>query len=95
MSDDQARYLAACHAMQTGVLLEISHDEVWGTTESAASPKHLRTGVNSALVETGAIVGLLIEKGVITEEEWFKALADNMEREVKKYESKLPGVKLG
>lgn len=77
------RYLAAAHAMQTGVAYQMEFDP------SETNPKHLRTGINSAMVEHGALVGLLIEKGLMTYEEYFKALADNMEREVESYRRKL------
>lgn len=53
-------------------------------------PKHLRTGINAAMVEHGALVGLLIEKGVITIEEYYKALADKMEAEVESYRATVP-----
>jgi hypothetical protein len=75
-----ARYQAACHAMQSGVALEHSQGARDG------EPKHLRVGVNSALVTDAAVTRLLIEKGVFTEQELAIALADEMEREVERYE---------
>lgn len=87
MSDDTAtiaelhdRYLAAAHAMQTGVAFKMDHDP--GET----SPKHLRVGVNSAMVETSALALLLIEKGVFTMVEYRTALAEAMERERDMYQ---------
>ena len=82
---DQDRYIKACHAMQSGVAMEMNLPE----TRDAQSPKHLRVGVNSAMVETSTLVGLLVEKGIITMDEWDKALADNMELEVVRYEQRL------
>ena len=72
------RYLAACHAMQTAVLIDqtLNHNE---------SEKHLRVGINSALVDHGALVGLLVKKGIITDLEYRKALAEGMEAEVERY----------
>jgi hypothetical protein len=84
IEDDRARYEAAAHAMQTGVALEMAAGS--RDTES----KHLRVGVNSALCDVTALARLLIEKGVITEEEYYKAEADEMEREVERYEKRLP-----
>lgn len=84
--DNEARYMRAAHAMQTGVALEHSRGSDDG------SPKHLRVGVNSALVSVAALSGLLVEKGVLTEEEIEKALADEMEREVGRYEARNPGI---
>lgn len=78
--NDQQRYLAAAHAMQTGVKMQMELDP--GPT----TPKHLRAGVNSSLVNQGALVKLLVDKGIITDEEYLKAMADMMELEVKHYE---------
>lgn len=84
---DVARYLAASHAMQSGVLAE----QQLGSTDG--SPKHLRVGVNSGAVCLAALTGLLIAKGVITLDEYERANADEMEIEQKRYEERL-GVKL-
>lgn len=83
MSDDFERYLAAAHAMQTAVAL----DQTRGSDDG--SPKHLRVGVNTALVDAGGLVKLLVDKGVITIEEYQKAIADAMEQEVKNYRKRL------
>ena len=79
----RARYDRACHAMQSGVAAEMNLGG--GATE----PKHLRVGVNSAMVENAAVVELLIAKGVITEAEYMRALAEQMEQEVARYEVRL------
>jgi hypothetical protein len=80
---DVDRYLAAAHAMQTGVAYQMQ-------LTAAHEPKHLRVGVNSALVNSAALATLLIEKGVFTLDEYEKALADAMEREVVNYEKDMP-----
>jgi hypothetical protein len=85
---DQKRYDAACHAMQTGVKWEMEYDLLRGVEPHATTPKHLRVGVNSALVSHGALVKLLVEKGVITEDEYVTSQADAMEAEVKLYEDR-------
>lgn len=77
---NRARYEAAAHAMQSGVALKMNYDP------SETTPKHLRTGVNSAMVDSASLAGLLMKKGLISEEEYFEALADGMEREKKMYE---------
>lgn len=48
--------------------------------------KHLRVGVNNALAEIGALGGLLIKKGIITEQEYFKAMLEGVEREADRCE---------
>jgi hypothetical protein len=82
-----ARYRAAAHAMQSGVAMKMNHDG--GPQRGETSPKHLRVGVNSAMVEHSALVRLLMAKGVITEDEYLTALADAMEAEKRLYETEL------
>lgn len=69
--------------MQSGVATEMEYGS------AATEPKHLRVGVNSALVDGAALAGLLVAKGVITEEEYLEAIASGMEREAKAYEQRL------
>jgi len=59
-----------------------------GAFHDATSPKHLRVGVNSAMVEHTALVKLLVEKGILTEEEYITSQADAMEAEVALYEER-------
>lgn len=80
---DFERYAAAVHAMQSGVAAEMGHNP--GPTE----PKHLRVGVNVAIRDHSSLAKLLMAKGVITEAEFAKAIADGMEEEVKDYEQRL------
>lgn len=81
---DQDRYMKACHAMQTGVKMEMELH-----MNDAHSPKHLRVGVNSAMVETSVLVKIMIDKGIITLDEWDKELADGMEAEVELYTKRI------
>lgn len=82
------RYVAALHAVQSGVALAITQ----GSSE--ATPKHLRVGVNSAMIDASAIARLPMQKGVFTEREYFEMLAIVAEEEQASYEGLL-GVKLG
>jgi hypothetical protein len=75
-------YEEACHAMQTGVAYEMGHPERRRATE----PKHLRVGVNSAMIETSTLAYLLIQKGVFTMKEYTEALRLMMNSEVARYE---------
>lgn len=81
---DVERWHAAAHAMQSGVALDHERNGAHDGT-----PKHLRVGVNVALCDHAALVRLLVEKGIFTEEEYAKAIADEMEREVERYRQKL------
>lgn len=74
------KYLALAHAMQSGVAMMMNYND------KSTSPKHLRVGVNSALLDSSALVNLLVAKGIITEEEYFTALVELFEGEVEKYE---------
>lgn len=96
---DEARYLDASHAMQSGVAAIIDADrasrglEPQVTPEISmnceASPKHLRVGVNSSMVELSVIVKLLVDHGVIEQAEFKRELADAMEAERDRYAARL------
>ena len=86
-----SRYEAALHAMQSGVAMTRQQDIDAGIPEDRreTGPKHLRVGVNSAMSDQGALVRLLIAKGVFTEEEYAKEVVEGMEREAESYATKL------
>jgi hypothetical protein len=89
---DLRRYTDAAHAMQTAVAI----DHARGNPDG--SPKHLRVGVNAAMVDHAALATLLMDKGLITLDEYEAALAAAMEREVARYRDHLgipDGVALG
>ena len=83
IESDSNRYLAAMHAMQTGVAYELARDPSSGT------PKHLRVGVNTAMCDHAALVRILVAKGIVTDAEYATAIADEMEREKQRYEEKI------
>lgn len=78
-------YEEACLAMQAAVGLKMSLPGGGGET----TPKHLRVGVNSAMVEHSALARLLIAKGLLSEAEYLEALAEGMRAEVSLYEEEL------
>ena len=78
-----ARYDAAARAMQSGVAAKMAFNP------AETSPKHLRVGVNSAHGSDAALLDLLIEKGLITQEEFFEKLATWMEKEVDGYKKEV------
>jgi len=84
VEEDVRRYQAAVHAMQSGVAFLMNLDP------AETQPKHLRVGVNSAMVDSSALAKLLIDKGVVSEEEYAQAIADGMEREVESYKRRFP-----
>lgn len=77
------RYKALCHAMQSGVAAEIAKDD------RSVQLKHLRVGINVALCDHSALVQLLIEKGVVTSDEYLARIVAEMEAEVQRYEARL------
>lgn len=80
------RYAAAVHKVQTGVALDIS---VSGANGAGADPKHLRTGINSAMADAGALASLLIAKGVFTGGEYLTAIVAAAEREAASMEQRV------
>lgn len=89
------RYTRACHKVQTAIAFMVGRPEY-----RAAEPKHLRVGVDCSKADHSALAGLLIAKGIFTEEEYIAALADGMEREAERQEEQLqamvsPNVRVG
>ena len=75
MSVFKDRYTAAGHRVQTAIAYML------GKGSDLATPKHLRVGVNMAMAEHAALAMLLVDKGVITLEEYEEQLADFTEKE--------------
>ena len=80
---DAERHERAAHAVQTGVAYEMEFNR------RLSEPKHLRTGINMAMSDQAGLARLLIEKGVITHEEYCRAVADEAEREKERAEARL------
>lgn len=86
-ADDRVRYAQALHGVQTAIAFEQASGR-----STVDSHKHLRVGIDSAHISTGALVELLIEKGVITLDEYEGKVASFAERELVSYQDKYPGV---
>lgn len=69
------------HAMQAGVGYVMAN-----SLSPDTEPKHLRVGVNNALLINSTIVSLLIQKGIFTEEEFYEAYNAKAKDEVEAYE---------
>ena len=72
-------YAADMHPMQSGVAWMMNYDS------SQTDPKHLRVGVNSALIDSAALAWVLIQKGVISEVEYKETLAKFAAQEKQSY----------
>jgi hypothetical protein len=83
VEENMKRYVRAAHAIQSGVALEHTKGSRDG------SPKHLRTGINLRATDHRGLVRLLMDKGIISEAEYVKAMADAAEEEVTAYEQRL------
>lgn len=75
------RYMRAAHRVQTAIAFnpDRPRDEY----------KDLRTGLDLSKSDMGGLATLLIEKGVITREEYLAAIADAAEREADGKEDEL------
>jgi hypothetical protein len=76
-------YHALVHAMQSGVAMEMNYDA------SSTEPKHLRVGVNVAIVEQSALWKLLVDKGLVSLDEMHEAILAAHRDEVASYEAEL------
>lgn len=80
--NDHERYAAAAHRVQTAIAVLMSMHSEW----SAMQPKHLRVGIDMTKSDAGGLATLLMEKGIITQDEYLRAIADAAEREADGYE---------
>lgn len=92
----QSEYAALLHAVQTGLMFEMSllHQADPARNpdpESAAGRalKHLRTGLNGVMCDTAALAKLLIERGVITDDEYKSAVLAGLRGEKARLEGAL------
>ena len=80
LQEKRAKYARLAHAVQSGVKAKMEIDG------SETTPKHLRVGVNMAMIDSAAVGMLLLRKGIISEEEYVDALIDRTQQEVEMYE---------
>lgn len=77
-------YEDALHGIQTGVKFEMERGH-----STAHTPKHLRVGIDSAMVNDAALAHLLVKKGVFTQEEYAEELRLEANRELDRYEDRI------
>ncbi len=80
--ETRKRYIDLLHAVQSGIAAMMNYG-------NETDPKHLRVGVNSAMINDAALVELLIVKGIITREEYLIELVKQTEFEKQRYEVRL------
>lgn len=85
MTDKELReeYLSHLHAVQSGIKVKIDLGDDFATS------KHLRVGVDSAMVSDRALVSLLVAKGVFTEREYLESLVRAAREERTRTENEL------
>ena len=94
MSHDEAamegRIQELQHAMQTGVLNTLQCDGVAiHDIKLERELKHLRVGINSAMINHSALVAVLVDKGIITFTEYQNHRLTLYAAEVRRYEQTL------
>lgn len=77
-------YEAALHGVQSAIAYEMARPERYTATE----PKHMRVGIDSAHVSDAALAFVLIQKGLITEDEYLESLRLQMNNELAGYNAK-------
>lgn len=95
--EQRAQIESLQHRVQSGIATLEASAFINRRRFQELEPKHLRVGVNSALINASALATLLIRKGVITAEEYFDTLIEFWEYEVTSYQNMLtnhvgPGV---
>lgn len=83
LKEKQNLYARLLHAMQTGVAFSMDRDD------SDCKPKHLRVGINSALIDSSALARLLIKNNIITEDAYWDSLIEVAKEEVESYKRKV------
>lgn len=74
------RYVAAMRSLESWVAVKARMEP------AETNPQQLRIGVNSSLLQHSALVQLLADKGLITEDEFLVAMANAAEQEVARYQ---------
>lgn len=80
-------YPAALHGIQTAIKYEMETGQ-----SDKTSPKHLRVGVDSGFINDAALAFLLIEKGVITMEEYAESVRIQANEELAAYQAAHPKI---
>lgn len=77
------------HRVQSAIAFFEGRRDAFGERCAETEGKHLRVGVNSALVEASAMARLMFRKGLITAAEYFDVLIETWEQEVDSYRARI------
>jgi predicted LPLAT superfamily acyltransferase len=78
--------------VQSAIAFLDGHLTLLGKRHQSLEPKHLRVGVNSALVEASALGRLMLSKKLITAEEYFDMIIAVWREEVERYQALLTDI---
>ncbi len=81
------QYLDAMHGVQSAIKYEME-----AGVSDATSPKHLRVGVDSSMINVAAVACLLIEKGVFTLTEYEESVRLQANEELAAYQAAHPKI---
>lgn len=88
-ADQAAALESLAHRVQSAIAFFEGRRDSFGERYAETESKHLRVGVNSALVETSALARLMFRKGLLSAAEYFDALIEVWEQEVDSYRSRI------
>lgn len=91
MEDLGMSYEAAAHGIQTVKAMELSSGDP--NAISKFTPKHMRTGIDLTKAEMAGFAALLINKGVITLEEYQEAMRLGVNNELALEHKHYPGMR--
>lgn len=80
------------HRVQSAIAFLEGRRDAFGERCAETEPKHLRVGVNSALIEASALARLMFRKGLFTAAEYYDTLIEAWEQEVDSYRAKIKRV---
>jgi hypothetical protein len=82
-------YDVALHGVQAGAALEIAQANAGLPDALLRALKHLRVGIDSAMVNDAAMARLLVKRGIITGEAYIEEIRLEANRELDRYEARL------
>lgn len=95
-TDEQAAALADLgHRVQSAIAFFEGRRDAFGERCAETESKHLRVGVNSALVETSALARLMFRKGLMNASEYYDTLIEAWEQEVDSYRARIKQIHPG
>lgn len=80
------------HRVQSGIAFLMSNAEMHGKRFPQCEPKHLRVGINSAMIEASALARLMLAKKICTADEYFEMIIQVWREEVERYQADVAAI---